>query len=194
MRTLVIVPVCVLLLSSAAVAQIDPDPDGIGIYSDLTATEVCISAVPGELIPVYLLITRPSTPIGIWAWACTLVVPPNAQIVAWYIPGVFMNVATPPDFVVARTSDPHLPADIVHVMTFYIQMSNAEPAYFYVTGSELAGTGFDEYPVYTETNDDSTPHYMHCYPNGEDQPVFAVNAPMTPVVSMTMSDIKALFR
>jgi hypothetical protein len=195
MRTLAIVPICLVLFTTAALAQIDPDPDGIGIYADLTATEVSISATPGQLVPVYLLVTRPSTPVGIVTWACTIVVPPNAQIVAWYIPGEFLNFATPPDFVVCSPATPHPTAPIIHVMTFYIQMSDAAPAFFYVTGSENAGPGYDAHPVYLETGDDDyIAHYMHCYPNGQEQPVFAVNAPMTPVESATWGGVKALFR
>jgi hypothetical protein len=194
MRTMAIVPVCLVLFTTAVLAQIDPDPDGIGIYADLTATEVSISATPGQLVPVYLLVTLPSTPLGIQSWACTIVVPPNAQIVAWYIPGEFMNFATPPDFLVCCPTTPHLAAPIIHLMTFYIEMSDTAPAFFYVTGSENAGSGFDEHPVYLEIGDVTTAHYMHCYPNGQDQPVFAVNAPMTPVESATWGGVKALFR
>ena len=194
MRPTAIVIVFLFCSMTSATAQIDPAPDGIGIYADLEATQSSVSAVAADLIPVYLLMTRPTTTVGVVAWACTVVVPSNAQILGWFIPGWSMNVASPPDFVVARGAEPHPPADVIHLMTFWVRMSDTEPAFFYLTGSALAGHGFDEFPVYLETDDYETGHYLHCYPDGPDNPVFAVNASMVAVETASWSDLKALFR
>jgi hypothetical protein len=194
MRYSSIVPAILLALVTPALSQVDPEPDGIGIYADLEATQVNVTATQNDIIPVYLLLTRPTTLTGVSTWACTVVVPSNAQILGWFVPGWSMNVASPPDFVVARGQDPHPVADIIHLMTFYIRMSDTEAGHFYLTGSALAGANYDDFPVYLEVGDYNTAHYLHCYPNGEDLPVFAVNAEALATESASWGDVKALFR
>ena len=194
MKRMVLALLCLLVPVLPALAQIDPDPDGIGIYADLAATTVSVSAEPGVIFPVYLCVTRASTLTGIDTWACRIVTPPNAEILAWNVPGWSMNVAQPPEFVVARGGSAHPPAPVVNIMTFYIRMSDAEAAYFYVEGAPLAGQGFDQAPVYLELGDFNTPHFLHSFPSGPDAPSFAVNATLVAVEPTSWGGVKALFR
>lgn len=62
-----------LLLAMAlvvpALAQTDPDPDGMGLYFDAAGTEVCAStAAPFASVTLYLLITNPSADTGVSGW------------------------------------------------------------------------------------------------------------------------------
>lgn len=187
-----------LILAAFAVpafAQLDTEPDGIGIYADLEATQVSINAEPGVITPVYLLATNVSQEGGIMSWAAQIVVPPNAEILAWNIDGTAMNFSSPPHFVVARPSDHHPQAPVILLMTFYIQMTDSDPAYFYVQGTEYAGSyPWDSAPVYLAYEDYYTPFFMHCFPNGLEEPVFAVNGDLTPTQATTWSEVKALFQ
>jgi hypothetical protein len=79
--------VSLLAIALPASAQIDPDPDGIGIYADLGATLTSVTAAPEQPFEVYLMITRPSRLEDIIAWECSLVVPDNAVIWGWNIQG-----------------------------------------------------------------------------------------------------------
>ena len=52
--------IIVLLAVQPVAAQIDPDPDGIGIYFDEAATQVATEAPISELVEAYLIATRSS--------------------------------------------------------------------------------------------------------------------------------------
>lgn len=51
-----------------ALAQLDPDPDGIGVYFDPAATLVAAQAFVGETVPAYLILTLPSRSGGLALW------------------------------------------------------------------------------------------------------------------------------
>ena len=193
MRSMIVVALFLVCGSFPAVAQIDPVPDGIGIYADLEATQISISAEPGVITPVYLMITNVNAPSGVGCWAAQIVVPPNAEILAWNFPGWCMNVANPPHFVVALGNFPLPQAPIIRVMTFFIRMSDNQPGYFYVTGTPEAGLPIPD-PVFLEYDDVNTIHVLHSYPNGIEQPAFAVNGTLTPTEAATWGGVKALFQ
>jgi len=193
MKHIAIVLSC-LLFATCALAQIDPHPDGIGIYADLEGTEVSIQAEVGEIFPVYLLMTRPSTELGIASWAAMVVAPLNCQILAWNIQGgPYLSYASPPEFTVCFTEYPS-PQPIMHLLTFYCQMTNEYPGYFRVVGAPINGPPFDEAPCYLVEDDFETPHFMHGYPNGIGEPMFAVNDDLTPVNAMSLTSVKSLFQ
>lgn len=52
----------------SAMGQIDPDPDGIGVYFDEAATIVSTPASPFSTIHAYLILTHPSAVGGIASW------------------------------------------------------------------------------------------------------------------------------
>ncbi|MEZ4386904.1 MAG: hypothetical protein R3D98_04895 [Candidatus Krumholzibacteriia bacterium] len=192
MRYLAIAALC--LLATTAYAELDPVPDGIGIYADLDATEVSISAHPFELFPVYLLLTNPSQDGLMAAWGATIEAPANAQIIAWNIQGgAFLNFASPPEFNVCFLP-PGCPTEpIVHLMTFIVQMTDDEPGYFRVLPSVLAGEAFADHPFYMMVDDLELPYWLHNFQGDDGQVVFAVNGPITPVEAMSWSGIKNLF-
>ncbi len=59
-------------LTADASAQIDPTPDGIGIYFDTMGEQFCIFGVPYTPVTLYLLATRVSDSTGISGWECAL--------------------------------------------------------------------------------------------------------------------------
>ncbi len=56
-----------LLVSSSAMAQVDPDPNGLGIYFDMAGTVRCESGIAPALKSVYLVATNITQPtLGGW--------------------------------------------------------------------------------------------------------------------------------
>lgn len=57
-----------MILSTPSLGQIDPDPDGLGVYFDTAATQVTASAEAGTNLQAYLVGTHLSVPgdIGYW--------------------------------------------------------------------------------------------------------------------------------
>jgi hypothetical protein len=180
-------------MATAALAQLDPTPDGIGIYADLDATQTSITATPGEMIPVYLLITNPSQTAPMLCWAATIIAPDNAEIIAWNVQGdSYLNYATPPEFNVCFTDGVPM-QDIMHVMTFIVVMDDDQPGEFYVTASVGAGSGYDHHPVYLVDGDGMAPHWLHNIHGDDDQPVFAINGTITATEPQSWTAIKGLF-
>ena len=60
MRTRMSILVLFLLLATPCLSQIDPDPDGIGIYFDTQGTNPCLEAWSMGENHLYVLLTRPS--------------------------------------------------------------------------------------------------------------------------------------
>lgn len=66
-----------LLMVSLAAAQIDPDPDGMGIYFDSGGLINCLTGLEPDIYGpgfVYPLVARPSFPedLGITGWEARL--------------------------------------------------------------------------------------------------------------------------
>jgi len=90
-----------LLAESPTCAQVDPDPDMIGIYFDEGATSYCIAAPVGETVTAYLCITQATALSGISGWEATIEVTEGVVILEWNLRGDAINVLPPPEFVVS---------------------------------------------------------------------------------------------
>jgi hypothetical protein len=111
MRTTLILGL-VLLTAGAACAQIDPDPDGIGLYFDEEATQACASVAPFTQFDAYLCLTRPSSPNGASGFECRLVEPANVLRVYDSSNSLGKSVLSPPDYLVGLHA-PLPAADVV---------------------------------------------------------------------------------
>jgi hypothetical protein len=70
-----LVLMAVVLLASGAMAQIDPDDNGMGVYFDTEGTVVCkTTAAPFESVNAYLLITRPTDTAGVSGWEAAVTI------------------------------------------------------------------------------------------------------------------------
>jgi len=163
-----------LVLATGASAQIDPDPDGIGIYADLDAMITSVTAEIDEPIEVYLILTRPSAPDGIRAWECSIEAPPNAVMWGWTLPpgvsgGLFF--IDPPNYIAAFGNTSLPPTNIVVLMTFIIKVTDTGPAEFFV-GPHPDDSGDFGLPTYLAG--DLIPYGMHPWPDGASKPAFTV--------------------
>jgi hypothetical protein len=69
-----------LTLATSSGAQIDPDPDGIGIYFDEAATQTSATADVGEDVVAYLVATHPSQSGGLAMWEAVVSASPYAVV------------------------------------------------------------------------------------------------------------------
>ncbi len=111
-----------------SMAQLDPDPDSIGIYFDSTGYQHNITELePGIYGPgfMYLLITNASETSGISRWYCRLEYPPSLGILDWGFQGDYFNVASAPEFVIEQAAPlPWQPAIVLLEMTIFVPDSN----------------------------------------------------------------------
>lgn len=81
-----------MLLATPCLAQLDPDPDSIGVYFDLAATQVVTTAPVGGEVAAYLIATNPSQAGGLAMWEGR-VQASGAYAVVWGGPTSGFNVA-----------------------------------------------------------------------------------------------------
>lgn len=89
---------CCLCAVSTTFAQIDPDPDGIGVYFDAEATQVAATVAVGGSVEAYLIATNPSGTGTLELWEA-IVSPasdePAAFIVGTPVDGFNMTTGMP---------------------------------------------------------------------------------------------------
>ena len=127
-----LIPVCLVLWAGAAIAQIDPNDNGIGIYADMDALTNQIALEVGKPLEVYVLMTHPTGAAALGAWECGIVVPDNAAIWGYSLPiAGSVLISTPPAFMVGLPR--LLPyEDVMHLMTLIITPLDCYPAQFFI--------------------------------------------------------------
>ena len=130
MRKAIIV-LMVMAIAGTALAQVDPDVNSIGIYFDQGATINCTTAPLFTLFTSYLCATNISEPSGIFGWECSVECGPpgNFLELAWTPRGLYVNVLTPPNFVVGLGQPlPWVPSIVL--MDISIMALSYDPIYF----------------------------------------------------------------
>jgi len=180
-------------------AQIDPDPDGIGVYFDLEATQVVAMAEEGEFVTAYLFATNISQPGGVVFWEASIepniTVPPDDPA-AWagYIYGApvdsynyAMNVPGDPSWHCIAMPQPPLPVaplTLLAYLSIHI-LDGSYPIALYVT--------YD--PLYSVVGTDGPYHDLFHSSGAEDLPVAVING-QGPIAAQaaTWSQLKSLYR
>jgi hypothetical protein len=185
-----------IVFASGALAQIDPDPDGIGIYFDLEATQVSATVEVGEALTGYLIATNPSQEGGLATWEAD-VYSTVVEVFIWGEPVNGTNVATnmPPggpgfSFVVSQ----HMPLpplqSITLLGTLWITVMADGPI-----GLEVHGGWGQECPMYGVDEFDYPDHCLFPSSGNVDLPVAVINGP-APVATepLLWGQVKSLFR
>lgn len=74
----------IALIASSAMAQVDPDPDGMGVYFDMGGTVFeTTTAAPFASVTAYLLITNPSDSSGVSGWEALVSVMGSPVAPSW---------------------------------------------------------------------------------------------------------------
>ena len=112
-KMLVLSVMAVFALSSMAFAAVDPDPDGMGIYFDTSADTYCLAeATPGVQIPVYIMLTNPSTANPVLSWEARVTYEGDALFgtsggnVQWTFTNAGTNVGDAVDLIVGTGAEP----------------------------------------------------------------------------------------
>jgi hypothetical protein len=109
MKKLLATLAIVCFAASAVWAQVDPDPNGIGIFFDLEGSVVCETAGTGSTVFAYVAITNATAAGGISGWEAHVTMNPDPlpagyYILGWTLYGDGLNLFAPPDFVVGMGS------------------------------------------------------------------------------------------
>ena len=183
------------MTAANAFGQVDPDPDGIGLYFDEGATINAIEAeVPGP-VTAYLIGTNLSRQGGLRFWEA-IVSAPGQSATIWGGARNGLNLATnmPPggnSFVyTVSVSDPNsaLPGTVI-LGDLEIWFDWDVPI-----GLHVHGVSFDQ-PAYWVDADPTETHFMYPSSGSVDRPVAMINgsAPV-PVEDMAWGHIKGLYR
>ncbi len=186
--------ICCIFIASIASAQIDPDPDGIGVYFDEGATEVAITAPVGEPVTAYLIATNPSHAGTLALWEASVGTsvpvimtghPTNAFNMASNMPGS-------PGFSFACAVYQPYPdlQPIMILATLEINVGIEGPIEIFVGGYTF------DWPMYRPDDFEAGPDIALFQSSGSpEQPVAVINGPV-PVATESQSwdGVKSLYR
>jgi hypothetical protein len=198
MRHLVTTFIIVSLAAAGALAQVDPGPDGIGIYFDesATLTSLAVPMAGGEPAPLanaWLVAIRPTVTgdVGYWqAWVESS--PPGglpndaAPVYGWPTFGHNIDMNMPGDprrhFTVFIDQGLLLTRDVVVLARLQVWCATAQPIPLYVRDAEIGVYGWPARPLAPSSG-------------AWERPVAMING-QAPVAAESASwgDVKSLFR
>ena len=141
-----------LLIASSAMAVVDTDPDGIGIYFDVTADTNYVDAVLNTMVDCHLIISN-ATSTAVAGWECTLIWNDAALPVmgGYTYNGSALNIVTEPEFVVGLGA-PIPTADATILVSFTVFVMDAAGTDFVVDAAPEPSTP-DNVPLYVDGYD-----------------------------------------
>ena len=189
----------IALLASSAMATVDPDPDGIGIYFDMDGDVVCTTTVaPFSNVVAYALATNPSATTGISGWEARMWTAGAAPVAPAWTLAAGLDVDDSPDgFQVGIGTVAPLPHGTTVLLATWsgFIMAPTDMVEFFVSG--VAGSvSFPNSPGYAAgDNAGDLREFQVSSGAGLDLPVAGINT-CTVVANddMTFSNVKALYR
>lgn len=151
MKKLVVILAC-LAMANLAFAVADPDPDGIGIWFDMTADTNFIEVPANSMVPTYLIISN-ATAASVGGWECTIMWDATVAMVlgAWTYAGSALNIYGEPEFAVGlATPIPTSEATLLVQCTLFVL--NAAGTMITVGPSPVPSTP-DGVPLYVDGED-----------------------------------------
>jgi hypothetical protein len=187
----------IALLASSAMATVDPDPDGMGVYFDLDGDVVCTTtAAPFSNVVAYLLATNPST--GISGWEANIDVLGAAVAPAWTLAaGLDVDMSAAGFQVGIGTGALALPAAPAVVLATWsgFVMAPTDVIEFFVSGVP-GSSSFPDSPGYAAgDNAGDLREFQVSSGTGMNLPVAGINT-CTVVANedMTFTNVKSLYR
>nr|MEE4269059.1 hypothetical protein [Candidatus Krumholzibacteria bacterium] len=185
---------CLALIAMSASAQVDPGPNGLGLYADMDGMVNRLDTEPG-MVELYLLATNVTEP-NVSGWEFALNYSPSSLYFAGYtIPYSNVNVGTFPSFTVGL-AEPIPQAPVMHLMTLNVGVSNMEPAAIYLMAPALpvGGSLGNDLPAFITAPD----FYITAFQPSSgsvNAPVFRINGD-APVATepATWGGVRALYR
>lgn len=195
MKKLLVLTAAALLISGNAFAQLDPDPDGVGIYFDPCACGNCVT-LPEGMHYAWLVITHPTAPQGVHGWECAITTDGPIFVLEYAPEGLWVNAATPPNFAIGLAEplmNPYMFPTVVVMQLAFQLIDVSVPAAFY-----LEPVQFPSIPgllVYADGADPSNLIEMRQSTGGPGEPVAVINGDC-PVATQdeTWGGVKNLYR
>ncbi len=133
----ILVIFCISMASTTS-AQIDSDPDGIGVYFDEGATQVSAAVPNGESISAYLIATNPSQTGTLALWEASVALSEGGALSGEPLNGFNMGGTTPGDYHVSFAVGMHTPypelQPIMILANLTIEVLSEGPINIYVGG------------------------------------------------------------
>ncbi len=197
MKKIALVLMITAVLTGNAFAQLDPDDDGIGVYFDPCACVNCLTLDAGEHLG-YLVITHPTSPMGVLGWECKMWAEGPAFITSVELLGNAVDVGTRENEYIVGLADPlynpySFPAIVVAMVNVFIT-DTTEPINFYIDGVYFPSHESGQ-PAYLDGSDNTIIKPLQQSTGGPDFPVATINGECAVATeSTTIDGIKALYR
>ena len=197
MRTMIMLTCALVCLCAVpALAQLDPGPDGIGLYADLDGMINSITMAPGE-VEIYVLATGIQAEFGIGSWELGLYYEGPIVNLGHLIPYNHVNVGVFPSFTVGNAQAVRPPAPVIHLMTLTFLVLGEDPVDMYVRAPALpvGGSLGNDLPAYINGAIHSDLRPLYPSSGSVDLPVLRINGP-APVATDAASwaNVKAMYR
>ncbi len=189
-----------LFIAGGAIAQLDPDDDGIGIYFDPCACVNCLDLPVGEHLG-YLVITHPTSELGVGGWEATITSTGPGVVTEWELLGQAINAASRPNEFVVGLGEPVInpytfPAVVVAILHLYI-IDDSAPIEFFIDGIYFHSIPDYDGPAYLDGADYSILKPLQQIQGSPELPVAIINGDCAGVVateSTSFDNLKALYR
>ena len=112
------------LLSLPATAQLDPGPDGIGLYADMDGY-INSAMLEDGMLELNLLVMGLTTETGIQAWELGIRCEGPISLMGFSLPYDGYNFSTLPDMVMGVFGDPLPQAPVMYLATLTFMVSGA---------------------------------------------------------------------
>ncbi len=186
-----------LLCCGTALAQLDPDDDGIGIYFDPCACVNCVPMEAGAHIG-YVVITHPTAQqAGVGGWEAKIWVEGPAVITNMTFQGNAINFTNPPEYFVGiqvPLYNPFMyPAVVVAVVDFLL-LDDQVPVDWYIDGIYRHSLP-NRQPAYLDGDDYNIIIALQQPTGGPTIPVATINGDCAvPTTEASWGDVKSLYR
>ena len=186
-----------LAIGGTALAQLDPDDDGIGVYFDPCA---CVNCVPMEPGPqqAYIVITHPTSQrAGVGGWEAMIWVTGPAIITNTTFEGNSINFLTPPEYLVGIQIPLYNPFmyPAVVVGTFDFQLLEDTERVDWWIDAIFRHSLPDPVPAYLDGDDYNIIIPMQQPTGGPDIPVATINGDCAvPADPVSWGEVKTLYR
>ncbi len=189
-----------VFLTGNALAQLDPDDDGIGIYFDPCACVNCLDLPAGEHLG-YVVITHPTSEEGVLGWEASIWAEGPGVILEYEFMGDAVNFATRPNELIVGLGSPLInpysfPAVVMAIVHIFI-FDETAPLNFFIDEVYFNSIPDVHQPAYLDGSDYTIIKPLQQIQGGPHLPVAIVNGNCDDVVATentSFDGLKALYR
>jgi hypothetical protein len=192
------VMIIALGIGGNALAQLDPDDDGIGVYFDPSAAgSNCVFLEPGTYRS-FVVITHPTAQrAGVGGWEAKIWLTGPAIITNTTYEGNSLNFLSPPEYLVGiqiPLYNPYMYPAVVVAYFDYVLLDDTEPVYWWIDAIFRSSLP-EKVPAYLDGDDYNIIIPLQQPTGGPDIPVASINGECAvPADDVSWGEMKTLFR